>query len=222
MTALATFLRFLHIVGVTDQPLAAALPKIAAHRRTVSCDLDEDAFTRLLGGCNTSRDVGLRDTAILTLLWRLGLRRSEISGLLIDDIDRRHGEITIRGKGNRHDILPIPIDVGDTLVRHFQEGHRRVPPGCRAVFVQTRAPDGPMSPYGIGDIVARLCHRAGLPVMGAHQLRRGTATQLVHAGATWPEIAQILQHRNVEVTASYATVTLALTRELARPWPGAR
>jgi site-specific recombinase XerD len=57
--------------------------------------------------------------------------------------------------------------------------------------------------------------------MGAHQLRHGTATQLVRNGASWPEIAQVMRHRTVAVTASYATIDPALTSELARPWPGA-
>ncbi|ANS32306.1 hypothetical protein R1CP_38550 (plasmid) [Rhodococcus opacus] len=78
-----------------------------------------------------------------------------------------------------------------------------------------------MSPDGVGDVVARVSRRVGLPAMSAHRLRHGTATQLVRNGASWPEIAQVMRHRTVAVTASYATVDPALTSELARPWPGA-
>src|ERR1700677_4587648 len=134
VSALASFLRFLHLTGVTAQPLAAALPK--------------------LGGCDCRRDVGLRDYAILTVLWRLGLRRAEVAGLRVDDIDWRRGEVTIRGKGNHHELLPIPIDVGATIVGYLHGGHRRVPPGCRALFVQVRAPEGAMSPGGVGGLGA--------------------------------------------------------------------
>lgn len=219
--SLASFLRFLHVIGVTAQPLDLALPKVAGHRQNVPCELANDDFARLLGGCDCNRDVGLRDSAILTLLWRLGLRRSEVAGLRVDDFDWRHGEVMIRGKGNRQELLPIPIDVGEAIVHYLRDGHRRVPPGCRTLFVQVRAPEGPMSPSGVGDVVVRMCHRAGLPAMGAHQLRHGTATQLVRSGASWPEIAQVMRHRNVAVTASYVTVDSALMHELARPWPGA-
>lgn len=222
VSALASFLRYLHVTGVTARPLAAALPKIAGHRRSMPCELDESDFARLLGGCDSSRDVGLRDRAILTILWRLRLRRGEVARLLVDDIDWRRGEITVRGKGNRHEVLPIPIDVGEAITRYLHDGHRRVPPDCRALFVQVRAPEGAMSPNGIGDVVARLSGRVGLPAMGAHRLRHGAATQLVRNGASWLEIAQVMRHRSVAVTASYATVDPALTSELARPWPGAR
>ena len=185
------------------------------------CELDESDFARLLGGCDCSRDVGLRDRAIVRVLWRLGLRRSEVAGLRVDDIDWRRGEITIRGKGNRHELLPIPIEVGDAIVGYLQDGHRRVPPGCRALFVAVRAPEGAMSPDGIGDVVARVAGRVGLPAMGAHRLRHAAATQLVRSGASWPEIAQVMRHRTLAVTASYAAIHPALTSELARAWPGA-
>jgi site-specific recombinase XerD len=222
VTALASFLRFLHVAGVTAGPLAAALPKVAGHRRGVACELDEHDFQRLLSGCDRSCDAGIRDYAILTVLWRLGLRRSEVARLQVDDIDWRRGEITVRGKGNRHELLPIPIDVGETIVRYLREGHRRIPPGCRTLFVQVRAPLGAMSPIGVGDVVTRVSRRVGLPVVGPHRLRHGTATQLARSGAPWPEIAQVMRHHTIAVTASYATIAPALTRELARPWPGAR
>jgi len=221
VSALASFLRFLHVTGVIAEPLAAGLPKLAGYRPTVPCELDENDFVRLLGGCDRSRDVGLRDYAVLTVLWRLGLRRGEVAGLRVEDIDWRRGVITVRGKGNHHELLPIPTDVGEAVVRYLHEGHRRVPPGCRALFVQVRAPEGAMSPDGVGDVVARVSRRVGLPAMGAHRLRHGTATQLVRHGASWPEIAQFMRHRTAAVTASYATVDPALTAELARPWPGA-
>ena len=222
VSALASFLRFIHVTGVTAQSLAPALPKVAGHRHNVPCELDEHDFERLLGGCDRSRDVGLRDYAILMILWRLGLRRGEVAGLRVDDIDWRRGQITTRGKGNRHELLPVPIDVGEAIVSYLQDGHRRVPPGCRALFVQVRAPEGAMSPAGVGDVVARVSRRVGLPAMGAHRLRHAAATQLVRSGASWPEIAQVMRHRTAAVTVSYATVDSALTRELARPWPGAR
>lgn len=222
VTALASFLRFLHVAGITSGALVAALPKLATHRTNIPCEVSEADFMRLLAGCDISRDVGVRDSAILTILWRLGLRRSEVAGLRLDDLDWRHGLITIRGKGNHQELLPIPIDVGNALVRYLQEGHRRIPPGCRALFVQVRAPEGPMSPNGVSDVVVRAFRRAGLPARGPHQLRHGTATQLVRGGASWPEIAQLMRHRTVAVTVTYATVDATLTRELARPWPGAR
>ena len=62
----------------------------------------------------------MRDLAILKLLVRLGMRRGEVAGLALDDIDWRSGEILVRGKGNRCERLPLPVDVGDALAAYLQ------------------------------------------------------------------------------------------------------
>jgi integrase/recombinase XerD len=79
-----------------------------------------------------------------------------------------------------------------------------------------------MTSQGISDVVFRLSHRVAMESMGPHRLRHGAATQMVRCGASWSEAAQVLRHRDMAVTVSYVTVDYALTRELARPWPGAR
>ncbi|GLP76576.1 hypothetical protein TUM20983_36860 [Mycobacterium antarcticum] len=66
---------------------------------------------RLLASCDRRLASGRRDYAIVLLLSRLGLRAGEVAGLGLDDIDWRHGEITLRGKGNRAERLPLPVDV---------------------------------------------------------------------------------------------------------------
>lgn len=222
VAGLGSFLRFLHVSGVTSKSLVDALPKVAGHRRTVPRDLTEGDVERLLSGCDRSRDAGVRDHAIVTLLWRLGIRADEVARLTVDDIDWHRGEIALRGKGNRRELLPLPVDVGETVVAYLREGRHRVPPGCRALFVQVRAPEGAMTSQGVSDVVFRLARRVGTAAIGPHRLRHGAATQMVRHGASWPEVAQVLRHRNLAVTVSYTTIDPALTAELARPWPGAR
>jgi integrase/recombinase XerD len=60
-----------------------------------------------------------------------------------------------------------------------------------------------------------------VPVVGAHTLRHTAATGMLRAGASLPEIAQVLRHRRIETTTIYARVDRDRLRELARPWPGA-
>jgi integrase/recombinase XerD len=222
VTALASFLRFLHVTGVTGAPLMKALPTVAGHRHTLRCELTDTDIARLLAGCDRRLTVGLRDYAIVITVWRLGLRACEVSRLTVDDIDWRRGQIMIRGKGNRFEVLPIPADVGKAVVSYLRQGRRRVPPGCRALFLSVRAPQGPMSSGGVSDVVTRLARRAGMGAIGPHLLRHGTATQLLRHGSSWPEVAQVLRHSSIGVTATYATVDPAAISELAHPWPGAR
>jgi integrase/recombinase XerD len=79
-----------------------------------------------------------------------------------------------------------------------------------------------MSSGGVSDVVTRLARRAGMGAIGPHLLRHGTATQLLRHGSSWPEVAQVLRHSSIGVTATYATVDPAAISELAHPWPGAR
>lgn len=141
--AAQSFLRFLHTTGITTQPFAAALPKLAGHRRNVSCEFDEHDFARLLEGCDRSRDVGLRDCAILTVLWRLGLRRGEAAGLKFDDIDWRRSEITIRGKATA--CTPRPTCTSDLPLesRRTRCGARFGPARASRAVRHNRYPEDP-------------------------------------------------------------------------------
>jgi site-specific recombinase XerD len=107
-----------------------------------------------------------------------------VARLTVDDIDWRHGQITIRGKGNRFEVLPIPADVGKAVVSYLRDRRRRVPPGCRTLFLSVRAPEGPMTSGGVSDVVTRLARRAGMSAIGPHLLRHGAATQLLRHGSS--------------------------------------
>jgi site-specific recombinase XerD len=91
-----------------------------------------------------------------------------------------------------------------------------------AVFVNVRAPRGPLTRSAIKSIVRRACERSGVPVISPHRLRSTAATGMLAGGASLAEIAQVLRHRDVKTTAIYATVDRARLRPLALPWPGAR
>ena len=113
VSALRSFLRYLHLTGQIQTPLVWALPAVADLRdRTLPRGLDPAAVTRLLASCDRRRLVGRRDFAILKLLSRLGLRAGEVAGLRLDDIDWRRGLLLVHGKGGRVDELPLPDDVG--------------------------------------------------------------------------------------------------------------
>jgi site-specific recombinase XerD len=66
------------------------------------------------------------------------------------------------------------------------------------------------------------CARAGVPVVGPHRLRHAVATGLVAQGVALTDISQVLRHRDLATTATYAKVDLVSLRAVARPWPGAQ
>ena len=218
MGALRSLLRYLHVAGVTATPLQWALPGVAGGRdRSLPRGLEPAVLARLLASCDRRRTIGRRDYAILLLLVRLGLRAGEVAALGLDDVDWPRGEVLIRGKGNRHDWLPVPVDVGEALVGYLR---RRGSSDCRALFLRLRAPIGPLSREAVGMIVREACIHAEIPPVGPHRLRHTAATGMLRAGASLAEIAQVLRHRRIETTAIYAKVDYSALRALAQPWPG--
>jgi integrase/recombinase XerD len=69
----------------------------------------------LLASCDRGSANGRRNFAILTMVVRLGLRAGEVAALALEDVNWRAGEITVRGKANRSERLPLPDDVGDAI-----------------------------------------------------------------------------------------------------------
>jgi len=77
-----------------------------------------------------------------------------------------------------------------------------------------------MAPEGLGSIVHRACQRAGVPDCGPHVLRHSLASGLLAAGASLPEVGEILRHSDPRTTAIYAKVDRTALASLVRPWPG--
>jgi integrase/recombinase XerD len=219
VTALRTLLRFLHVSGRTPVLLAGAVPAVAGWRlASLPRGLTAAEVEQLLGACDRGTVTGRRDYAILTVLARLGLRGAEAAGLQLPDIDWRAGEVAIRGKGSRVERLPLPVPVGEALAAWLTGGRAR----CQspAVFVTVRAPYRQLTPEAVRAVMGRACDRAGLTRRGAHRLRHSLATEILRAGASLPEVGQVLRHRSQLATSVYAKVDENALRVLARPWPG--
>ena len=137
----------------------------------------------------------------------------------LDDIDWRAGEITVTGKGSRTERLPLPAAAGEAIAAWLAGGRPRG--SSRAVFVTVRRPYRQLTPAAVRQVMGRACGHAGLQRRGAHRLRHALATEMLRAGASLPEIGQVLRHRSQLATSVYAKADQDALRPLARPWPGA-
>ncbi len=216
-----SFLRFAHATGRTSTGLWGAVPSSAGWRlaslpRSVPA-ADLELLLAVAAGARFTA-AGRRDYAILLLLARLGLRRGEVAGLRLDDIDWRAGELTVVGKGDRVERLPLATEPGEAIVAWLTGGR----PACatRSVFTTLCPPGRPLSSGAVGHVVGSACRSAGIARIGAHRLRHTLATAMLRAGATLPEVGQVLRHRSARSTALYAKVDEVALRPLARPWPG--
>jgi site-specific recombinase XerD len=221
VTALRSLLGFLHIDGVLAASLVGAVPSVAGWQLAgLPRGLDAGQVRALLDSCDRHTAVGLRDFAVMTMMVRLGLRRGEIARLRLDDVDWRGGQITVCGKADRRERLPLPADVGEALVAYLRRGRPVAFGDCRRLFLRTRAPHRELTPGGVTQIVVTAAERAGLDPIAAHRLRHTTATTLLRSGAPLSEVGELLRHRRALTTAIYAKVDRDALRTIARPWPG--
>jgi len=220
-TRLRSLLRFLHVEGLTAHALADGVPSVASWRLgSLPKALPPSQVARLLRSCDRRRAIGRRDFALLLLLSRLGLRAGEVAGMELGDIDWRAGELVVRGKGNRTDRLPLPVEVGEAIVAWLHRGRPSCP--SLSVFVRLRAPHRALSSGAVSAVVGRACGRAGLTPAGAHRLRHTAATEMLRAGGSLDEVGQVLRHQRRETTSIYAKVDQRSLLGVVRPWPGAK
>jgi site-specific recombinase XerD len=183
--------------------------------------LELEQIERLLQSCNQDTLIGQRDYVILLLLARLGLRAGFVVHMTLDDIVWEVGDLTLSGKSDRQDKLPLPQDVGEALARYLRYGR----PQCssRRIFIRIKAPlKGFSSSVAVCNIVRRALVRAELnpAFKGSHLLRHSLATQMLRNGASLAEIGEILRHKKLTTTQIYAKVDFAALRAITHPWPG--
>ncbi len=219
VAGLRAFLRFCFVEGLIEVDLSeAALPATGRRRSPLPLGISVSDAAALLASCDRRTGLGRRDYALLIIMLRLGLRRSEVCGIELDDIDWRSGEIVVAGKGARRDRLPLPADVGEALAGYLSRG--RPVTVHRKVFISARAPFEPIAGGTVASTVRRACRRAGVVEMGSHRLRHTMACEMVAAQVPLTQIAQVLRHDSLQSTAIYARVDLETLRLLAQPWLG--
>ena len=220
--SLRSFLRFLHLRGLIQRDLTVAIPSVRKWSQAdVPKKLTPEEVKRVIDTPDRKTEKGRRDYAILLLLAKLGLRSSEVISLKLEDIRWRRGEIVIRGKGSRLDVLPLPRDVGAAIVQYL-----RLDRGARQteqVFLRKNAPRVPFTgPASIGHIVREHMALAGVERpkhIAAHLFRHTLASRMLQQGANLREISEVLRHRSLTSTEIYAKINMIALNEVVRPWP---
>lgn len=221
-TSLRSFLRFLHAHGEIRHDLTAAIPTVRRWAQPgVPRKLTAEEVDQILRVPDRTTGTGRRDFAILLLLAKLGLRSSEVLSLELGDIRWRAGEVLIRGKGRRQEILPLPRDVGAAIACYLRLDRGSRP--TRRIFLRKYAPRVPLAgPASIGHIVRRTMAQAGVErprQIAAHLFRHTLASRMLQQGANLREISEVLRHRAQSTTELYAKIDVRSLNEVVRPWP---
>ncbi|PZU37365.1 MAG: site-specific tyrosine recombinase XerD [Microbacterium sp.] len=206
--------RFLAREGIeTDDPSARLRPPKAAQRLPKALTIDQVAA--LVQAPPAEDPIGVRDRALLELLYATGARVSEAVGLDVDDL--AHGEaLRLRGKGGKERIVPIgsyardAVDAYLTRVRPALAARGRATP---RLFLGARG--APLSRQSAWLVLQAAAERAGLSAhVSPHTLRHSFATHLLQGGADVRVVQELLGHASVATTQIYTHVTVDALRDV--------
>ena len=216
LSAIRSLMAYLNREGVLSHDPASviATPKLPARLpRLVPSDL----LAELLDAPSPETPAGLRDRALLELLYATGARVSELVGLDIRDADLRGGQVRVTGKGDKQRILPVHREAVTRLETYLRTGRPGMhpAPGESAVFLNrngARLTDG-----GVRRMLRRHLEALGAAAgVTPHSFRHTFATHLLEAGADLRTVQDLLGHVALSTTQIYTHVGVQRLRKVHR------
>jgi len=205
-------------LGHSSNPLVG-FPSIKAVPRKLPVTLSSDQVRRLLAEPPPDTVIGLRDRALLALLYGTGIRASECAGLRNHQVDLTQLTITVQGKGGHERVIPLNPELAEVL-RVYAEARGSAPP--IAPFFRSRF-GRPLSRGSIYERVRSWGQRSRVACpLSPHRLRHTFATHLVRAGVGLVTIRDLLGHRLITSTQVYLHVTADDLRAAAARHPISR
>ena len=212
--AVRSFYRFALREGLVERDLPALVdaPKPGSYLPDV---LAADDVERILDAPPTSDPIGIRDRAILELLYGCGLRVSELVGLDTDRVDLPSQQVRVIGKGNKERRVPMGDEARDRLHR-YRSGPREAWTAGRptpAVFVGMRGRR--LSREAVWRLVRHWADAAGVRErVTPHTFRHSFATHLLEGGADLRVVQALLGHASISTTQLYTHLTGERVREV--------
>jgi integrase/recombinase XerC len=222
--AARAFTAWCHRRGMLARDPGLLLGTARPHRHLPGV-LRQDQAAELMAVAEMASDdgspAGLRDRAVLELLYATGVRVGELVGLDVDDYDGSRRVVRVMGKGSKERTVPVGVPAARALEAWLGEGRQRlVAAGTGpAMFVGARG--GRLDQRAVRRLVHdRLGHVAGAPDLGPHGIRHSAATHLLEGGADLRSVQELLGHATLATTQIYTHVSverLRATYEQAHP-----
>ena len=176
----------------------------------------ESAFA-LVEAPDTGRPAGVRDRAVLELLYATGMRASECLGLTLEDLNLSAGYVICQGKGGKQRLVPVGGEALEWVRRYLKEVRPRDTRrrDCGRVFVNPRG--GPLSRQSLWTLVRRAASGAGLKRrVSPHMLRHSFATHLLEGGADLRAVQAMLGHADISTTQIYTHLPTSALKRMYR------
>ena len=195
-----------------DPTIQIQSPKLP---RSLPKSLNEDEVLALLDAPNLNESAGLRDRAMLELLYACGLRVSELVGVKVTEVSINDGVVRVTGKGSKTRLVPMGEEAVDWISRYLSEARpdilqKRL---CDALFVTNRGQA--MTRQAFWYLIKRYALLAGInKPMSPHVLRHAFATHLLNHGADLRVVQMLLGHADISTTQIYTHVARERLKQL--------
>lgn len=214
LTCIKRFYRYLLRRGkiMADPATNIDSPKISRH---LPVSLTETEVEALLAAPDTRQSLGLRDRAMLEILYAAGLRVSELVGLSISQIRQDMGVVRILGKGSKERLIPLGEEALHWLSLYLQEARPVLLAGKHSnmSFVTTRG--DAMTRQAFWYLIKRHARQAGIvKLLSPHTLRHAFATHLLNHGADLRVVQLLLGHSDISTTQIYTHVARERLKQL--------
>lgn len=213
LSAIRRFYRFALREGRLRQDPSELLEAPRPPRRLPRA-LSREEVGRLVEAPALASAVGLRNRAMLELLYGSGLRVSELIGLRPGDLDLRAGFLVSTGKGNRQRLVPLGAEASRWLARYLEEARPRLVRGADPdrLFLNRRG--RPLSRQAVWRMVRAEAQRLGLRRVSPHALRHSFASHLLEGGADLRSVQAMLGHADISTTQIYTHLPGKAQREM--------
>ena len=207
---------------IKDDPLAGLEAPQALRRLPTVLTLEE--VERLLAAVSTDTAAGVRDRALLELLYATGLRVSELVSLKLSDVDMEGGVLSCHGKGSKQRRVPV----GRSALRWLQEygqARRSLLSGRVSAYLFVTQGGATMTRQQVWHRIKKIAAVAGLRAVSPHVLRHSFATHLMQHGADSRSVQALLGHSDLATTQLYTHMSsqhLRETYDLCHPRAAAR
>ena len=206
VVSLKIFFRFLCNHKILSEDIAEELfsPK---PEHLLPKTINQKDVIRLLESIETSDPLGMRDRALIELLYSSGLRLGEIMEALLENLYVEEGHIRVTGKGNKTRIVPIGKKALEAINNYLEKGRKKLvnSKSTSHIFLSIRGKK--LSPSRIWQIVKERSKRANInSPIHPHQLRHSFATHLLSGGADLRIIQELLGHADISTTQAYTHV----------------
>jgi integrase/recombinase XerD len=206
MTTLRNFYGFLTREGaIPSDPSEFLTPP--RQWSTLPKYLNRDEIDRLLAAPDQRKPTGLRDRAMLELLYATGLRVTELCRLELSNVERDSGVLRVTGKGNKQRLVPFGESAGEAVDHYLNQARPALLKGRASRFLFVTARGGAMTRQGFWKLLGGHGKKAGIfRDLTPHVMRHSFATHLVEGGADLRSVQIMLGHADISTTQVYTHV----------------